>query len=319
MAAQSKAQLLTEVHTLLKKHYKLETREERMSVLEAVVYGICHEGTTREQANQALSRFKDSFYDWNEVRVSSVEEIQNVLVGLPEPEGRAFRIRRFLRQLFEKTYGFALEGLGKKPLKDATKILQEYEAFQSDYVLATVIQQSLGGHAIPVDAPLRRGLERLHVADASTDDATLRSAIERAVPKNRGSDFVDLMEELTHDTCVEGMPDCPRCDLKKICPTGQTRLVEMKASEKASAKAEKDAIKIASKAPKDTPKAAPPKDEAPAATNIVAKSKPAAAKAKPKASEPKVTAPTPKAKSKPTTAPPKGKSSPPKGKSPRSK
>src|SRR5689334_25260912 len=119
MAAQSKTQLLTEVHALLKKRYKLEPRTERMSLLEAVVYGVCHEGTTREQANQALSRFKDDFFDWNEVRVSSIAEIQGVLAGLPDPEGRAQRIRRLLRQLFEKTYGFVLEANAKKPLKDS--------------------------------------------------------------------------------------------------------------------------------------------------------------------------------------------------------
>ena len=67
-----------------------------------------------------------------------------MLAGLPDPEDRAYRIRRFLRQLFEKTYGFTLEPLTKKPLKESVKALQEYEAFASDYVLATVIQQALG-------------------------------------------------------------------------------------------------------------------------------------------------------------------------------
>jgi hypothetical protein len=86
MATQSKAHFLNEIHTLLKKHYKPkpDRGSGRFTVLEAVVYGICHEGTTREQANQALSRFKDGFFDWNEVRVSTVEEIQGALVGLPD-------------------------------------------------------------------------------------------------------------------------------------------------------------------------------------------------------------------------------------------
>src|SRR5215469_311276 len=130
MPTQSKAQFLTDVYTLLKRRYKpkADRNAARLSILKAVVYGICHEDTTREQANQALSRFKDDFFDWNEVRVSSLEEIQSVLAGLPDPEGRAHRLRRFLRQLFEKTYGFTLELLCKKPLKESIKALQEYEA-----------------------------------------------------------------------------------------------------------------------------------------------------------------------------------------------
>src|SRR5438045_4744423 len=119
IAAPSKAQFLNEVHALLKRRYKLEPRADRPTALEAIIYGICHEGTTREQAHQALNRFKDKFFDWNEVRVSSLEEIQGVLAGLPDPEGKAQRLRRFLRQLFDKTYGFTLEPLAKKPLKES--------------------------------------------------------------------------------------------------------------------------------------------------------------------------------------------------------
>ena len=90
MATQSKAQFLTDVYTLLKRRYKpkADRNASRLSVLKAVVYGICHEDTTREHANQALSRFKDEFFDWNEVRVSSLDEIQENLAGIPEAEER---------------------------------------------------------------------------------------------------------------------------------------------------------------------------------------------------------------------------------------
>jgi endonuclease III len=223
MATQSKAQFLTDVYTLLKRRYKpkAERNAARLSVLKAVVYGICHENTTRENANQALSRFKDEFFDWNEVRVSDVDEIRESLAGIPDAEERARRIRRFLRQLFNRTYGFNLDGLTKKPLKEALKVLQTYEAFSSDYVTATVIQQALGGHAIPVDKDTHRALERLGITEASISD--LRAVIERAVPKNRGAEFLDLIEDLANDTCVEGQPDCPRCDLRKICPFALAR------------------------------------------------------------------------------------------------
>src|SRR5579863_2146804 len=169
MATQSKAQFLTEVHTLLKRRYKpkADRNASRLSVLKAVVYGICHEGTTREQANQALSRFKDEFFDWNEVRVSSVEEIRENLAGIPGPEDRARRIRRFLRQLFNRTYGFTLDALTKKPLKEALKVLQTYDACSSDYVTATVIQQALGGHAIPIDKDTLRAVQRLGISEST--------------------------------------------------------------------------------------------------------------------------------------------------------
>jgi endonuclease III len=232
MATPSKAQFLTEVQTLLKKRYKFEPAVEKLTILEAVVYGICHQDCTREQANQALARFKEGFFDWNEVRVSSLEEIQGVVAAMPDAEGRAFRIRRFLRQLFEKTYGFNLDPLTKKPQKESVKALEEYDAFSSDYVLATVTRLALGGHAIPIDATSMRALHRLGIGEDATELATLRGILERAVPKNRGVEFSDLIEELAHDVCLESEPDCPRCDLRKICPTGLRRKAEAAAAAK---------------------------------------------------------------------------------------
>ena len=89
MATQSKAQFLTDVYTLLKRRYKpkADRNAARLSVLKAVVYGICHEDTTREQANQALSRFKDEFFDWNEVRVSSARRDPGEPRRHPRPRG----------------------------------------------------------------------------------------------------------------------------------------------------------------------------------------------------------------------------------------
>jgi endonuclease-3 len=217
MATQSKAQFLNDVYTLLKRRYKAKPDRDgsRLSVLKAVVYGICHEDTTREQANQALSRFEDGFFDWNEVRVSELEEIKESLAGIPEPEERAHKVRRFLRQLYNRTYGFTLDALSKKPLKEALKVLQSYDAFASDYVTATVIQQALGGHAIPVDKASLRVLHRLGFTETAA--AALRGILERAVPKNRGAEFLDLLEDLANDTCLEAEPQCSRCELRKIC------------------------------------------------------------------------------------------------------
>ena len=238
MATTSKAQLLTEVQILLKTHYKLEPGPEKLSILEAVVYGICHENSTRALAVSALTTFKELFFDWNEVRVSSLDEIQGVLgkLKLDQPEERAFRVRRFLRQIFEKTYGFSLDALLKKPQKESIKALEEYEAFGSDYITATVTRLALAGHAIPVDEAALRALTRLGVAEGeATDVGSLRGTLERAVPKNRGGEFADLIEELAHDTCVAGVPDCPRCGLRKVCPTGQDQITHGTAS-KASGK-----------------------------------------------------------------------------------
>ena len=281
MATQSKTQLLTNIHALLKKRYKpkADPSTSRLSVLEAVLYGICHEDTTREQANQALSRFEGEFFDWNELRVSSVDEIQETLAGIPDTEERAQRIRRFLRQLFNRTYGFTLDTLAKKPLKEALKVLQTYDAFASDYVTATVIQQALGGHAIPIDRAAHRVLDRVGISESEVP--ALRAILERAVPKNRGVEFLDLMEDVANDTCLETDPECPRCELRKVCAFALTHKSgahpPAHAARSAPTKPVKDEATRAARR-----KAAPPSEPAPT-------KKPAS----PSAKAPKAAAPPP--------------------------
>ncbi|WP_422930488.1 endonuclease III domain-containing protein [Singulisphaera sp. PoT] len=283
MATQSKAQFLNDVLAQLKKRYKQkpERATPKLTVLEAVIFGICHEDGTREQANKALTRFKEDFFDWNEVRVSSLEEIQGVLAGLPNAEDRAYRLRRFLRQLFEKTYGFTLEALAKKPLKESMKLLQEYELLlASDYVLAAVVQYALGGHALPLDSSLRRVLERLGIAEAEVDLPTLRGTLERAIPKNRAGEFLELFEDLAGDTCIEGVPDCPRCELVKMCPTGLGQKEVGETAKASSAKTSKEKApkepKVGAKAP--TAVAKPAKDAPPAPAPAAAPQKTAKGK-----------------------------------------
>ncbi len=65
------------------------------------------------------------------------------------------------------------------------------------------------------------------------------------------------MEELTHDTCVAGEPDCPRCELKKICPTGQARLTADKATGSSKSKVASK-TKATSNSDHDEPKASGP-------------------------------------------------------------
>ena len=126
-----------------------------------------------------------------------------------------------------------------------------------------MIQQALGGHAIPIDSATRRALERLGISEP--DLPSLRSVLERAVPKNRGVEFLELLEELANDTCVEPRPDCPRCELRKICAFALARKHEAQytapanqSAAKTTAEAKKPAKKIAAKeAAKERPSATP--------------------------------------------------------------
>jgi endonuclease-3 len=192
-----------------------------LPVLEQYIFALCRENATLEQAQQAFGNLRTQFFDWNEVRVSSSREIEEALAGLRDTESRAQRLIAFLQEVFETTFSFDLEGVQKKGLKQAAKALLGFGA-SNDYVGAWVVQRSLGGHAIPTDAPTLRCARRLGLVDAATDDPeAARSTLEHIVPKSKGAQFSDAISLVAEQYCWEDEPHCQGCPLAADCPTGQ--------------------------------------------------------------------------------------------------
>jgi endonuclease III len=230
MAAANKQNLLTQVYNRLKKAYEPLPDSDKRPVLEQLIYAICREGTTSDRADQAFRNLAERFFDWNEVRVSQPSEVEEALGHLPDAGARAERIIGLLQEVFESTFSFDLEtstGVDKKGLKGAAKYLAKYQG-ANDYAIAWVTQQTLGGHAIPLDGPTLRVLTRLGLADSDAADPTsleaLRTSLEHLVPKARGAQLGEMLSLLARDVCWEDVPNCPECPLREDCPTGQERL-----------------------------------------------------------------------------------------------
>jgi endonuclease-3 len=190
-------------------------------VLEQFVYSLCREAATRDLADRAFRALQERFFDWNEIRVSSVREVADAIDKLPGCEARAQRIIEFLQEVFETTFSFDLEGLHKKGLKQAAKQLSRYQR-ANEYGVAWVIQQSLGGHAIPLDSPTLRVLRRVGLVDENEHDLeVLRTSLEHQIPKARGPHFADAISEIAQEYCWKDDPQCPRCPLVECCMTAQ--------------------------------------------------------------------------------------------------
>ena len=216
----NKQRVLTQLFTALKKRYEPSTPETR-PVLEQFLYAVCREGTTRERADRAYRALCEHFFDWNEIRVSSPREIEEALAGLPGAEARAQRLISLLQEVFETTFSFDLETLHKKGVKQAAKQLGRYQA-ANHFAVAWVVQHTLGGHAIPVDAPTLRVLRRLGLIENDQGDSeALRASLEHLIPKVRGALFSELVSMLADEVCWEDGPNCPACPLAADCPTGQ--------------------------------------------------------------------------------------------------
>jgi endonuclease-3 len=82
-----------------------------------------------------------------------------------------------------------------------------------------VVQQSLGGHALPVDGATLRVASRLGLVEADPADAeAARTSLEHQVPKAKGTLFIDGVSNLAAEYCLVEAPLCGRCPLTSSCP-----------------------------------------------------------------------------------------------------
>jgi endonuclease-3 len=223
----NKQRLLTHLFSAARKGGDTAAPGEARSVLQEFVYALCRQGATREQADRAYRNLCQRFFDWNEVRVSSLRELEDAMAGLPDAAGRAERLSSFLREVFETEFSYDLDKqLQKKGLKLAAKQLGGYQA-SDDYACAWVIQRSLGGHAIPLDAPTLRCARRLGLVDAGGDDEAARASLEHIVPKAKGAHFTEAVSCLAGKYCHDDDPHCSACPMAGECAHAQEMGVEV--------------------------------------------------------------------------------------------
>ncbi len=215
----NKQRLLASLFTTLKKRCPASQPDPR-SVLEQLLFAVCREGTTQEQADQAFLALRQRFFDWNEIRVSSPREIEETIGNLSQADVRAQRLLSLLQEVFETTFSFDLESLHKKGLKQAAKQIARYQA-ANDYSVSWVVQNSLDGHSVPLDEPTLRVLRRLGLTESDQEDPeAIRSSLEHLIPKAKGPLFGELLSALANEFCHEDEPNCCECPLASECPTG---------------------------------------------------------------------------------------------------
>ena len=71
------------------------------------------EGLVDEAADEAFAKLKELYFDWNEIRVTTVTELAEGMAGIPDHMAAAQRVKRALQSIFEGGYTFDIEEIGR--------------------------------------------------------------------------------------------------------------------------------------------------------------------------------------------------------------
>jgi endonuclease-3 len=198
MSTTNRATLLTKTHKVLKRTYKYTPTKGEHGLLDSLLFAACLENARYDAALQAFETLKKTFFDWNEIRVSTVKELAEVISSLPDSADAAARVKGILQSVFESDYSFDLEHLKKQNIGAAVKRLQKLQG-ATPFVVAFATQSALGGHSIPTDKGTLGALYVIGVINEAEAEAGNVPGMERTIPKSKGQEFGALLHELGAD------------------------------------------------------------------------------------------------------------------------
>jgi endonuclease-3 len=196
-------------------------------VLEHLLFACCLENASYEAAEKAFQALKTGFFDWNEVRVSSVRELAEAVPMLPDALSAATNVKRLLYSIFESAYSFDLENLKKQNLGQAIQKLKKYEG-ATPFVVAYATQVTLGGHAIPLDRGTLEALVVVGLIDEREASEGHVPGMERAVPKNKGIEYGSILHQLGAETATNPYSPALHKLFLEIAPDAKDRLPKRK-------------------------------------------------------------------------------------------
>jgi hypothetical protein len=193
-----KQKLIAKIHKVLKGHYAPKLPNTSRPLLDQVLFACCLENAQYDDAEKAFSNLVEHAFDLNEVRVTTVGELADLLVGLPDPSRAALSLRRALQSVFESTYEFSLEHAKKHSVSNGVKTLDNLRSL-TPFTKVFVISTALGGHGVPLDHGAVAVLYLSGLVSFEEYQQVSAPALDRMVTKKIGREFSSLLHQFGAD------------------------------------------------------------------------------------------------------------------------
>jgi endonuclease III len=165
--------------------------------VDAVIYGIVSEHQSESAAQRAMKRFREAFVDWNDVRVSRIDEIAAVFQdGGDTSRTTATALTTALRTIFDEHHALSLMALKKQGKRPAKQVLDELRGV-SAYVVNYCMLTALEGHAIPLTPDMTAYLKQNRIVDPNANDEEIQGFLTRHIAAKDAYEFYGLLRQET--------------------------------------------------------------------------------------------------------------------------
>jgi hypothetical protein len=148
-------------------------------------------------AERAVDLALNDMADWNEIRVSSPNEINRATGNqLPQGTQKCQRLIKALQSIYDRENRISLDVLSGIGRRESRHYLEELDGVD-EYSVASVLLWSLGGHAIPVNDKLLESLRDADLVNPSADRGEVQAFLERHVSAKDAKAFCLIMQSFS--------------------------------------------------------------------------------------------------------------------------
>ncbi len=186
--------------------------------LSVLVQTILSQNTSDANSWPAFDRLRSTFRSWEELASADVGDIESAIRTSGLGRIKATRIRQALKEIIQSRGALDLDFLAELPVDEAGEWLKQLPGV-GDKTANCVLLFALGRPALPVDTHIFRVAARLGLLPPR---ATLQEAHKILGKMVSGKDVYDFhVLTIGHGrkTCTAQRPSCPRCALRRICPS----------------------------------------------------------------------------------------------------
>ena len=193
-----------------------------------LVSSLLSHRTRNADSGRAFKALRARWPDWEAVRDAPTSEVEAAIAGVTWPEQKAPRIQAVLREIAARRGALELDFLGALPVPEARAWLEALPGVGPKTSAAVLLFSRLRRPALPVDSHHHRVALRLALLPPGVAVGPSHAMLEALLPEGWSAQQVyDHHEVLMlhgQRCCYYRDPDCARCAVLDLCPTGQARL-----------------------------------------------------------------------------------------------
>jgi hypothetical protein len=157
--------------------------------VEAMIFGILTEAMPEAKARSAYAAIQENFVDWNDLRVSRLEEISEVLrEDLETSERVTTNLTLSLNRIFHGHDMVSLTMLAEMGKRPARKFLEEMPGL-SRFVIDYIMLTSLDAHSIPLTKKMQDYLKNTGLIDPTATEDETEGFLQRQISASNAWQF----------------------------------------------------------------------------------------------------------------------------------